>query len=90
MHSSFSSGPCSSVLNPTDTRKVLQSLTCVTNDEVRRFVLLALYESLTLDPIPASLVKDCIDILIALYRYSSNTDNINVSMYQCINVSMYG
>ena len=37
----FSSGSCSSVLNPPDTGKVLQKLTCVIDDEVRQLVLLA-------------------------------------------------
>ena len=50
--------------NPTDTRKVLRSLTCVTDDEVCHLILLAPCKSSDLDPIPTSLVKDCIDILV--------------------------
>ena len=54
------------MLNPPDTRKVLQNLSCVTADEVglRCLVLQAPCKSSDLDPIPTSLVKDCIDILI--------------------------
>ena len=52
------------VLNPPDTRKVLQNLSCVSADEVRHLVLRAPCKSSDLDPIPTSLVKDCIDILI--------------------------
>ena len=54
----------SRVLNPPDTRKVLQNLTCVGADEVSPLVLLALCKSSGLDQIPTTLVKDCIDILI--------------------------
>ena len=53
-HSSFSSGSCSSVLNPPDTRKVLQNPTCVTDDEVCRLVLLASCKSSDWDPIPTN------------------------------------
>ena len=59
-----SSFPYSRVLYPPDTRKVLQNLSCVTADEVRHLVLRAPCKSSDLDPIPTSLVKDCIDILI--------------------------
>ena len=52
------------MLNPPDTRKVLQNLSCVTADEVCHLVLRAPCKSSDLDPIPTSLVKDCIDILI--------------------------
>ena len=52
------------VLNPPDTRKVLQNLSCVSADEVHHLVLQAPCKSSDLDPIPTSLVKDCIDILI--------------------------
>ena len=55
---------CSRVLNPPDTRKVLQNLSCVSADEVRHLVLRARCKSSDLYPIPTSLVKDCIDILI--------------------------
>ena len=41
IHSSFPSDSHSRVLNPPDTRKVLQNLSCVTADEVRHLVLLA-------------------------------------------------
>ena len=44
-HYYFCSGSCSSVLNPLDTRKVLQNLTCVTNDYVGRVVLSVLCKS---------------------------------------------
>ena len=43
---------------------VLQNLTHVTDDEVRRLVLSAPCKSSDLDPVPTSLVKDCIDILV--------------------------
>ena len=62
--SSFSSDSQSRVLNPPDTRKILQNLTCVTTDEVRHLVLRAPCMSSDLDPISTSLVKDCIAILI--------------------------
>ena len=41
IQSFFSSGSCSNVLDPPDIRKVLQNVTCVTDDEVRLLVLLA-------------------------------------------------
>ena len=62
--SSFPSDSHSRVLNPPDTRKVLQNLSCVTADEVRHLVLRAPCKSSDLDPIPTSLVKDYMDILI--------------------------
>ena len=64
IRSSFPSDSHSRVMNPPDTRKVLQNLSCVTANEVRHLVLWALCKSSDLDPIPTSLVKDCIDILI--------------------------
>ena len=64
IRSSFPSVSHPRVLNPPDTRKVLQNLTCVTADEVCRLVLLAPCKSSDSDPIPDSLVKDCIDILM--------------------------
>ena len=64
IRSYFSSDSHSCMLNLPDTRKVLQNLTCVTNDEVRRLVLQAPCKSSDLDPIPTTLVKDCIAILI--------------------------
>ena len=64
IRSSFPSDSHSRVLNPPDTRRVLQNLTSVTADEVRRLVLRAPCKSSDLDPISASLVKDCIYILI--------------------------
>ena len=70
--------PCDShsrVLNPPDTRKVLQNLSCVTADEVRHIVLRAPCKSSDLDPIPTCLVKGCIDILI-----TSITSIINLSL----------
>ena len=62
--SSFPSDSHSRVLNPPDTRKVLQNLSCVTADEVHHLVLRAPCKSSDVDPILTSLVKDCIDILI--------------------------
>ena len=62
IHSSSPSDSHLHVLYPPTTRRVLQNLTCA--DEVRRLVLLAPSKSWDLDPIPTSLVKDCIDILI--------------------------
>ena len=64
IRSSFPSDSHSRVLNPPDTRKVLQNLSCVSADEVRHLVLRAPCKSSDLYPIPTSLVKDCIDILI--------------------------
>ena len=64
IHSSFPSDSHSQLLNAPDTRKVLQNLTCVTADEVCRLVLWAPCKSSDLDPIPTSLMQDCIDILI--------------------------
>ena len=52
------------MLTPPNTREVLQNLTHVTDDEVHRLVLSAPCKSSELDPIPISLVKDCIDILV--------------------------
>ena len=52
------------MLNPPDTRKILQNLTCATDDDVRCLVLRAPCKSSDLDPIPTSIVKDCFDILI--------------------------
>ena len=56
-HSSFRSDSHSSVLNPPDTRYIIV-------DEVRHLVLQAPCKSSISDPIPTSLRKDCIDILI--------------------------
>ena len=64
IRSPFPSDSQSRVLNPPDTRKVLQNLSCVSADKVRHPVLRAPCKSSNLDPIPTSLVKDCIDILI--------------------------
>ena len=64
IRSSFPSDSHSRVLNPPDTRKILQNLCCVSADEVRHLVLWAPCKSSDLDPIPTSLMKDCIDILI--------------------------
>ena len=75
IHSSFPSDSHSRVLNPPDTRKVLQNLTCVTADEVYCLVLLARCTSLDLDPRPTSFMKDCIDILISLM-----TSIVNLSL----------
>ena len=66
IRSSLPSDSHSRVLNPPDTRKVLQNLSCVSVDEVRHLVLRAPCKSSDLDPIPTGLVKDCIDILITL------------------------
>ena len=52
--------------------EVLQNLTCLSGDEVRRLVLLAPCKSSDLDPIPNSLVKDCIDILITPITFRIN------------------
>ena len=66
------------MLNPPDTRKVLQNLTSATADEVRRLVLLSPRKSSDLDPVPSALVKDCIDILI-----TPITPIINLSLTEC-------
>ena len=42
----------------------LLNLTYVTDGEVRRLVLSAPCKSSDLDPVPTTLVKDCIDILV--------------------------
>ena len=75
--SSFSSDSHSRVLNPTDTRKILQNLSCVSADEVRHLVPPAQCKSSDLDPIPTSPVKDCIDILI-----TPITSIINLSLIE--------
>ena len=64
VRSSFPSDSHSRVSSPPDTRNILQNLTCVTANEVCRLVLRAPCMSSDLDPIPTSLLKDCIDILI--------------------------
>ena len=61
--SSFLSDSYSCVLNPPDTRKVLQNLSCVSADEVRHLVLRSPCKTSAVDPIPTSLVKDCFDII---------------------------
>ena len=75
IRSAFPSDSHSRVLNPPDTRKVLQNLRCVTADEVRDLILRAPCKSSDLVPIPTSLLKDCIDILI-----TSITCIINLSL----------
>ena len=75
IRSSFPSDSHSRVLNPPDTRKVLQNLSCVTADEVRHLILRAPCKSSDLHPIPISLVKDCVDILI-----TRKTSIINLSL----------
>ena len=72
---SFASDSHSRVLNPPDTRKVLQNLGCVTVDEVHHLALWAPCKSSDLDPMPTSLVKDCVDILI-----TQITSIINLSL----------
>ena len=62
--SSFPSGSCSNVLTPPNTREVPHNLSHVTDAEVRRLDLSAPCKSCDLDPLPTSLVKDCIDILV--------------------------
>ena len=62
IRSSFPSDSHSRVLNPPDTRKVLQNLSCASVDKVRHLVLRAPCKSSDLDPIHTSLVQDCIDI----------------------------
>ena len=66
IRSSFQSDSHSCLMNLLDTRKVLQSLTSVTNDDVRCLVLLVPCKSSEVDPILAMLVGDCICILITL------------------------
>ena len=51
-------------LNPPDTRAVLHNFVPVSEDEVRRFVLTSPCNSCDLDPIPTTLVRDCIDVLV--------------------------
>ena len=64
IRSSFPTDSCPNVVTPPNTRGVLQNLTPATEDEVRRIVLSAPCKSSDLDPIPTSLVKDCIEILV--------------------------
>ena len=52
------------MLNPPDTRKVLQNLSCVSADEVRHLAIRFPCKYFDLDPIPTSLVTDYINILI--------------------------
>ena len=52
------------MLTPPKTREVLHNLTHVTDAEVCRLVLSAPCKSSDLDPLPTSLMKDCIDILV--------------------------
>ena len=77
IRSSFPSDSHSCVLNPCDTRKVLQNLNCVIADEVHHLVLWGPCKSSDLDPVPTSLVKDCIDILI-----TPITSKINLSLIE--------
>ena len=72
IRSSFPSDSHSRVLNPPYTRKVLQNLTNITADEMRRLVLRDLWKSSDLDPIPTSLLKDCIDVLITPITFILN------------------
>ena len=51
-------------LNPPDTRAVLHDFVPVSEAEVRRFVLTSPCKSCDLDPIPTTLVRDCIDVLV--------------------------
>ena len=64
IRSSFHPDSHSRVLNPPGTREVLQNLSCLSADDVRHLLLRSSCNSSDLDPIPTSLVKDCIDILI--------------------------
>ena len=64
IQSSFSSGSCSNVLTPPNTREVLHKRPHVTDAEVRRLVLSDPCKSSDLDPLPTGLVKDCINILV--------------------------
>ena len=73
IRSSFPSDSHSRVLNPPDTKKALQHLSCVSADEVRHLVLRAPCKSSDLDPISTSLVKDCIDILITPFKHLLST-----------------
>ena len=52
------------MLTPPNTREALHNLSHVTDAEVRRLILSAPCKSSDLDPLTASLVKDCIDILV--------------------------
>ena len=54
----------SCVLNPSDSRKVLQNLADVTSEEVCRLILQAPCKSSDLDPILTSLLKNCVDICV--------------------------
>ena len=72
IRSSFSDA-CSDVLNPLVTGMVLQIPTYIIDDEVRRLVLSAPCKPC--DPVPTSLVKDCIDILV-----TPMASNVNLSL----------
>ena len=62
-------------------------LTHVTNVEVRRRVLSAPWKSSDLDPIPTSLVKDCIDILVTLIVHLSVSEGCFPSHFKSALVS---
>ena len=79
IRSSFSSDSysCSNVLNPPDTRKILQNLTRVTDDEVCRSSCSvgSVHKSFDLDPIHTTLYTYYLSE--RLYWHSSNTVSIN-------------
>ena len=87
--SSFPSDSHSRVLNPPDTRKVLQNISCVTADQVCHLVLRAPCKSSDIDPIPTSLVKDCIDILITSIINLSLTEGSFPSHFKSAHVSPF-
>ena len=58
------SDSCSHVLNPPHSRRVLENLACVTEDEARHLIRLVPCRSSNVGPTSTSLVKDCIDILV--------------------------
>ena len=62
-------------LNPPDTGAVLQDFVPVSEAEVRRFVLTSPCKSCDLDPIPTTLVRDCIDVLV-----TPITSKVNLSL----------
>ena len=76
--SSFPSDSHSRVLNPPDTWKVLQNLTCVTTDEVCRPVLLASCKSSELDPMPTSLTS-IINLSLTEGSFPSHLKSAHVS-----------
>ena len=81
-HSSCPSDWCSHVLNP-DTRKVFAERNLWHDDEARHLLLLAPYKLLDLDPIPTSVVTDCIDSIV-----TPMTSIINFGLWRVLPITL--